>query len=328
MKRVRFVTHPIRSDRRHRVNEEDVRVVLGRLPAEVIAPLREVHFNDRFGRQAVLGYADPGSGALALCAIPYGISFVRYQGCRPAEFGAQRGRQWPFLAVRRFMLYDVLLHELGHLQRLPRRSRRHGRVPGEPMAREFADYWRRRLWAQPFDHPDPVHNPPSGDPLRLYTTHQMEDGRFSEVIEYLLKYPHLALASWHRRIADAYFESGRYAQAEQHYQEAWDLEPGDFQHPAGVGRCRVMECHYREAVAPLEAALELKDDESDVYWQLGRALWRSGDQTRAELVFRKGLALADDCVALNRGYAEMLRLQSRPDIARYYKNRAEQLLST
>jgi hypothetical protein len=47
--RVRFVVHLIRGPRlRHVVNEDEVRVVLGRLPGEVTAPLKEVHFNDRF----------------------------------------------------------------------------------------------------------------------------------------------------------------------------------------------------------------------------------------------------------------------------------------
>lgn len=327
MKRVRFVTHRVRSDRRHQVNKEDVLVVLSRLPAEVLAPLREVHFNDHFMPRAMLGYADAGSGALALCAIPRGVSFVRYRGCRPEEFGAQRGRQWPLLAVRRFMLYDVLLHELGHLQRLPRKSRRRGRVPGEPLAQEFADYWRRRLWAVPFDHSDLVHNPPQWDPFRPYTTHQMEDGRFSEVIDYLLQYPHLELASWHRRIADAYYESGRYGQAGHHYLQAWELEPWEYVHSAGVGMCCVAEHRYLEAIPWLDAALARTDD-GELYWQLGRCYWRRGDTDRAELVMRQGLALNHEHVGLHFGYAALMRLLGRPEVARYYTKRATLLQST
>jgi hypothetical protein len=33
----------------------------------------------------------------------------------------------------------------------------------ETLAQEFADGWRRTLWAERFEHPDPVHNPPGGD---------------------------------------------------------------------------------------------------------------------------------------------------------------------
>jgi hypothetical protein len=64
------------------------------------------------------------------------------------------------------MLYDALLHEIGHLQvvdsgaKSPRR-----RFAGERRAQEFAKEWRDKLWAHVFDHPDPVHNPPSLDEL-------------------------------------------------------------------------------------------------------------------------------------------------------------------
>jgi hypothetical protein len=30
----------------------------------------------------------------------------------------------------------------------------------EKCAQEFADRWRRKLWSEHFDHPDPVHNAP------------------------------------------------------------------------------------------------------------------------------------------------------------------------
>jgi hypothetical protein len=62
------------------------------------------------------------------------------------------------------MLYDVLLHELGHLQIVnpfARTSRR--RFAGETKAQSFADYWRTQLWKHPFDHSDPAHHPPSHD---------------------------------------------------------------------------------------------------------------------------------------------------------------------
>lgn len=87
-------------------------------------------------------------------------ALVTGQSC--AEFGARRGEQWPHIAVRRFLLYDVFLHELGHLQVIKEKTRserlRFGR---EKKAQEFADVWRRRLWSERFDHADPVHNGPN-----------------------------------------------------------------------------------------------------------------------------------------------------------------------
>jgi len=73
---------------------------------------------------------------------------------------------WPQLAVRRFMLYDVFLHELGHLQRVNNKtSPARLQFAREKLAQEFALVWCKRLWSQPFPHPDPVHNPPKPEEL-------------------------------------------------------------------------------------------------------------------------------------------------------------------
>jgi hypothetical protein len=45
--RIRFSTSPAGGDRIHYVTEEDIRVVLSRLPRELWQRLRAVHFNDR-----------------------------------------------------------------------------------------------------------------------------------------------------------------------------------------------------------------------------------------------------------------------------------------
>jgi hypothetical protein len=56
-------------------------------------------------------------------------------------------------------LYDVFLHELGHLQLIdPKAQSDRRRFAGETKAQQFADEWRARLWAEPFVHPDPIHN--------------------------------------------------------------------------------------------------------------------------------------------------------------------------
>jgi tetratricopeptide (TPR) repeat protein len=79
-------------------------------------------------------------------------------------FGAVKGAQWPALAVRRYLLYNTLLHEVGHLQvvdkgaRSPRRK-----FADESIAQDLANQWRDELWSRPFNHEDPVHNPPAAD---------------------------------------------------------------------------------------------------------------------------------------------------------------------
>jgi hypothetical protein len=79
----------------------------------------------------------------------------------PSMFGAARGAQWPRPAVRRFLLYHVFLHELGHLQIVnPKAKSLRRRFASQTLAQEFANHWRSVLWSKPFDHPDPVHNAP------------------------------------------------------------------------------------------------------------------------------------------------------------------------
>lgn len=77
-----------------------------------------------------------------------------------------RGKQWPRLAVRRFFLYDVFLHELGHMQIIdPDAKTARRRFASETLAQRFANQWRRKLWSEHFDHPDPVHNRPGSEEL-------------------------------------------------------------------------------------------------------------------------------------------------------------------
>jgi hypothetical protein len=151
-------------DRVYHVGQDEIRVVLARLPQGVRTRLRRVHFNDQSRGGRVLGYVNRGRREIALCALPPRISLARFlvKGQSPSQFGARRGARWPSLAIRRFLLYDVFLHELGHLQIIDDRAASARRkFASETKAQDFAMYWCRRLWSMTFDHPDPVHNAPS-----------------------------------------------------------------------------------------------------------------------------------------------------------------------
>ncbi len=160
MRDIKFTYSRTNAGRKHYLNEKDVGVLLSRLPEELWERLREVHFNDQaFGRRCP-GYATAGHREISICALPSSVSlssFATRSGIRP--FGAVRGRQWSTIAVRRFLLYDVFLHELGHLQIVEPSTRRvRRRFAGEKKVQEFANNWRRQLWSSWFDHSDPVHN--------------------------------------------------------------------------------------------------------------------------------------------------------------------------
>jgi hypothetical protein len=158
------------ADRVHHVNEQDVRIVLSRLPVDLWRRLRAVHFNDRSRGARVFGYVNRGRREIALCALPprMGLTKALRMGGTPEEFGALRGQKWPTLAIRRFLLYDVFLHELGHLQLLDdRASSDRLQFAREKRAEEFAVEWCAWLWSQPFAHSDPVHNPPTAEELDM-----------------------------------------------------------------------------------------------------------------------------------------------------------------
>ena len=166
---VKFSVSRLGSDRVHYVNEEDVRIVLSRLPLDLWCRLRAVHFNDCGKRWRCRGYVSlRGPREITLCALPprLGLTKALRMGQTPEQFGARRNQKWPTLAIRRFMLYEVFLHELGHLQIIDGHARSDRlKFARERLAEEFAVEWCRRLWSQPFAHPDPVHNPPSAAEL-------------------------------------------------------------------------------------------------------------------------------------------------------------------
>jgi hypothetical protein len=155
--------------RKHYLGEQDIEALLGRLPPELWSRLRAVHFNDRGRGVRWLGYVNRGHREIAICALPPRVSLARFLNRQsPRQFGAIRAYRWPEIAVRRFMLYDVFLHELGHLQVVdPDAQTERRRFAGETKAQEFADEWRGRLWAETFVHPDPIHNAPSELELEL-----------------------------------------------------------------------------------------------------------------------------------------------------------------
>jgi hypothetical protein len=165
--------------RRHYLEGQDIDVILGRLPPEFWSRLRAVHFNDRARGNRCLGYVNRGRREIAICALPPRVSLARFQDRHsPRQFGAIRGYQWPERAVRRFLLYDVFLHELGHLQVIdPKAHTERRRFASETKAQEFADEWRARLWAEPFVHPDPIHNPPSAVELEMLQYEQQSHAR-------------------------------------------------------------------------------------------------------------------------------------------------------
>ena len=108
----------------------------------------------------ILGYVNRGRRDIALGALPLGVSLTQC-GQPPEQIAAKRGGKWPTIAVRRCMIYRVFLHELGHLQLMKEDARSAALKFARGKAAAFAVKWAKRLWSEPFHHPDPVHHAPT-----------------------------------------------------------------------------------------------------------------------------------------------------------------------
>ena len=163
LKKIKFSQTKPGCDRRYFVNENDILTVLSRIPYENWQMLKAVHFNDKGQGVKILGYVTQGRREISLCALPPRVSLTRFllKHQSPKMFGGKRGVQWDETAIRRYLLYDVFLHELGHLQIVDEHAKSTRRkFASETIAQEFADYWRYYLWQQNFSHSDPSHFPP------------------------------------------------------------------------------------------------------------------------------------------------------------------------
>lgn len=196
------MAHATADDEVQFITDADVQVVLDRVPATVRGRLRDVFLHHRSRGARSLGRVRTrGRRDIELVSIlPPRVSLSRFivSGQAAHEFGAPARGQWPPLAVRRFLLYDVLLHELGHLQcvRPGGRSWRR-RFAGETLAQRFADDLRHELWSRSFDHRDPTHDPPGDRELAFLPVWEALDKTERRlVVDLTLGYPNEALATY------------------------------------------------------------------------------------------------------------------------------------
>jgi tetratricopeptide (TPR) repeat protein len=169
LKKIKFTYSKTGHNRKHWINEDDIKILLSRLPNELFSRLKHVHFNDRSWGVRMLGYVNMGHREIAICALPPRLSLSRYllKGQMAEDFGAVKGAQWPSVAIRRFMLYETFLHELGHLQIVDKnRKSEKMRFAREKLSDEFSAFWRKKLWDKKFNHNDPVHNKPTTSELK------------------------------------------------------------------------------------------------------------------------------------------------------------------
>ena len=335
MRDIAFSYHQPPGARRHFVTEEDVRVVLERLPGSVSKRLKAVHFNDRGRGKRCLGYVRRGRDEIALCALPPRVSLA---GClrrsqSPGQFGAIRGCQWPPTAVRRLMLYNVFLHELGHLQVVNTNAKTmRRRFAHETLAQDFAEHWCRELWSQPFDHPDPVHNAPTPQELAAvqegwaaanadYKTGLLrkQSERYEEAVQLLTRavdrFPRHTLAL--EMLGGLTYAGLGTAQSNVNAIEllssAVRLDPSLLDAHLYLGLALARENREAEARRVLERAIELDSYAPVAMAAYGDVLADWGYFGEAEALFKKALKTNPKCVLAIRDYGQCLIRDANPD---------------
>jgi hypothetical protein len=178
------------------VSHADVATVVKRIPAGLRTRLRDVFISAghlgvrRLGSVRIRGRRD----IELYGTLPARVSLWRFldRGQSARLYGAPARGQWPPWAVRRFLLYDTFLHELGHLQLvLPKSKHWDRKYASERLAKEFAHKWRDKLWSQEFDHPDPVHNPPREDELAMIPLwEELDKQQRFKLVDLALRAPH------------------------------------------------------------------------------------------------------------------------------------------
>jgi tetratricopeptide (TPR) repeat protein len=296
--KIRFSTTPPSGDRLHCLTPDDIRTVLSRLPSELWSTLRTVHFNDR-GRARVLGYVTSAKREIAICAVAprFSLSGAVLRGQSPRHFGAIRGWQWPRLAVRRFMLYDTFLHELGHLQLVrPNAKSKRLRYAREKLAEDFAALWRQRLWATPFEHADPVHNPPSPEELAhldsLPPTLSKQD-KDLKLLEHTVRFSP-ATSDIHVDLGMEYMKRKRFDDAERELRRAAELNPSDGSIWIYLGQCAQQQKQYETATAQYQTAQRLMPASADPWLSLALLKKATGDFQAADDCVRRAHALEPD----------------------------------
>ena len=111
-----------------------------------------------------LGYVRRGSDEIDFCALRRGSASLASCGeashlLSSGRFAAVSGPGSPCVGS---CSTTSCRHELGHIQVVDGKAKStRRRFASETSTQEFAEHWCRELWSRPFDHPDPVHNPPT-----------------------------------------------------------------------------------------------------------------------------------------------------------------------
>jgi tetratricopeptide (TPR) repeat protein len=188
------------------------------------------------------------------------------------------------MAVRRFMLYDVFLHELGHLQVVDEKATSVRRkFAMETKAQQFAMYWCKRLWSEPFDHPDPVHNPPTKEEMAD------KDPEMTDLLWRIRQKPDDVELL--QRLDGLYRKGGKIEQAKVALEKAIALAPNNAWTNFYLGNWYFERDRYSEAIPYFLKGIKLLPKLSIGYWCLAEAYGADGQLELADKYFRMAVKI-------------------------------------
>jgi predicted Zn-dependent protease len=177
------------------------------------------------------------------------------------------------------MLYDVFLHELGHLQIIDGDAgsvRR--KFAMETKAQQFAMYWCKKLWSERFDHADPAHNAPTeqefADADPEFTDVMLRIQQRPDDVELLQRLDHLC----RRR--------GKTNEAKEALEKAVALAPRNPWTNLYLGNWYFGRDIYSGAVKYFARAIKFLPDRAVAYWCLAEAYGADGELSLADKYFQ------------------------------------------
>jgi len=141
----------------HPVTEDDIRSALSRLPKRVVRPLKAVLLSRLSARdawrgvearrryQCVVLYAFPRSMEMVWPGATFSDAAQRHYQPWGSAWSVRDGctiLTWTVEELRRYYLFHLLLHEIGHLNQPPFHSLKRRESYAENFALEWARKWR------------------------------------------------------------------------------------------------------------------------------------------------------------------------------------------
>lgn len=127
------------------IREDDVKLVLEKLPADSWSRFQVVHYHDAERGIRWIGYVNREKRQIAISPLPSGVRRIRFVvggGTKAPQSKLPKRRA----RIQNDMLFDVFVDDVGRLQIIDEKKLRVRAHPFDAPAIPYTDYWRLKLW--------------------------------------------------------------------------------------------------------------------------------------------------------------------------------------